>query len=484
MGSKLIVDMQIVEYTKKSAFSLLELSIVLVIVSVIMGFGITAYNSQLNNVETIAIENQLKTIQAALDSFFKINGRYPCPAAGNLTPSSASYGVEATTCSPTSCPSEMICGTNSVRGAIPFKTLGLEAFYIRDSWGTKISYAIDNLFTIANGNCETGGNLTIQDYGNNIVSDKAVYALISHGETKLGGYDAQTGALNACSATAKDAENCDADDIFRVSELMYKDPSAATYYDDIVVWGNNPNYKTCPVGLKECRMWFDSSDRCSMTTSGSNVSEWRSKGKYKYRAKQSSDAIRPNLTTSSASLLNGRQYITFTSGDLLIMDNNTSGDEIIENVENNAYTQVIVYRTAVSSAMIFTFADTTSFSTCCGDRAFIIEDVGLLTHYNWQSAVEYVTGERNYSDNIAHIGVASLNASNVHRLWVDGALVATGTHTYSDNYWDYAVIIGGHQWPGYYAGDIMEILYFDYLLSDDERKILEVHLANKWGVSF
>lgn len=476
--------MKLLKVFKKKAFSLLELAIVLTIVSVIIGFAVSAYQSQVGSVELKNAEDKLNSIKDSLDNFFKINNRYPCPAAANLAATDVNFGVEAASCAPSACPAGMVCGARSARGSVPFKTLGLPNNFGSDSWGTKISYAIDNLFTQANGNCESGGALTIQDYTNNNISTSAVYALISHGVDKAGGFNAETTAQIACNGAYKDGENCDADDIFRSSDLKTKTAAVNDSYDDVMVWSGNPNFKTCPAGLRDCRVWLDSSDRCTVNINTGGVSEWRSKGALRHRAVQGTTSIRPDYITASGNLINGRPHIRFTSGDFMFIDNTFPGDDPISTISDSQYTQVVVIRTTDTQGVINGITDVPSYFAGANDRYFAMASGGgFFRHFNFDGSSEFLTSTTSYNNNLPHIAVASVGSASTHKLWVDGALIGTGTHVQSTFTWKAAIIFGGFQSVGYFEGDLLEYLYFDYVLSNEERRLLETYLSTKWGVN-
>ena len=68
----------------QSGFSLVELTIVLVIVALLSGglmFGLSGQRDQIQNKEA---RQQLETIREALIGYAMANGRLPCPAPANL----------------------------------------------------------------------------------------------------------------------------------------------------------------------------------------------------------------------------------------------------------------------------------------------------------------------------------------------------------------------------------------------------------------
>ncbi len=78
-------------------FSLVEMALVLLIVSLVLGGIITYINAQVVQARISSTNNKQQAIKAALISFVARNGRLPCPAIANLPLGNAAEGVEAPT---------------------------------------------------------------------------------------------------------------------------------------------------------------------------------------------------------------------------------------------------------------------------------------------------------------------------------------------------------------------------------------------------
>jgi prepilin-type N-terminal cleavage/methylation domain-containing protein len=165
----------------KSAFSLLELSIVIMISGIILYSTLEMYDYFLN-VDTYKQTNvKLAKIQTSLQNFFNKYGRLPCPADPTLLVSDANFGKESVNADYTCNSRNYEAGgadatiynrgfantrlyryssnANSavshriIFGAIPFKTLGLQDDMMFDNYGNKFTYlamegyAIDRLKT-------------------------------------------------------------------------------------------------------------------------------------------------------------------------------------------------------------------------------------------------------------------------------------------------------------------------------------------------
>jgi type II secretory pathway pseudopilin PulG len=79
---------------KKSGFSLLELSIILVIVGAVMAMSTTLGVEYIKKSKLKTTKERLVKIEEALDSYRKLNYRFPCPASMVITESTATFGNE------------------------------------------------------------------------------------------------------------------------------------------------------------------------------------------------------------------------------------------------------------------------------------------------------------------------------------------------------------------------------------------------------
>ena len=74
---------------------MLELSIVILIISLIAGSGAVIGRATLDSTQNVSTNSRLNVIETALQAFRLIGNRLPCPADGTLTESSADFGKEA-----------------------------------------------------------------------------------------------------------------------------------------------------------------------------------------------------------------------------------------------------------------------------------------------------------------------------------------------------------------------------------------------------
>ena len=127
-------------------FTLVELSIVLIIVALIVGGMMVSLGAQRDIADANETQKRLNEIRDALIGFTVANGRLPCPASPNTT------GLEKPDTGVGPC-------ANPYDGFVPAITLGItptnENGYAVDSWGNPIRYAVTEAtayaFTTTNG---------------------------------------------------------------------------------------------------------------------------------------------------------------------------------------------------------------------------------------------------------------------------------------------------------------------------------------------
>lgn len=246
------------EGNAKRGFTLIELSVVLIIVGLLAAIGVAASKSIIDTARQSATQNRMDAIERSLFAFWKKNGRMPCPASLVLAASHANYGIEATsssTCTGGAIAANYTSATNlykAVEGGVPVVTLGLPKDYVYDGWGKKIAYAVTPPFAQPmvngrilpkSGTCYTDNGITIKDAAGAVRSDSAVYALISLGKNGHGAYSPSGSRYNAKSTNSDELVNChctnaavdstyDGNYIQRSQNLNTS--TIANYFDDIV----------------------------------------------------------------------------------------------------------------------------------------------------------------------------------------------------------------------------------------------------------
>ncbi len=203
-----------------SGFSLIELTIVLVIIALLSSGLILGLTAQRDVIANQDAQRQLDTAREALLGFAITNGRLPCPAIATLASSDANAGKE---------------NCASAHGVLPWATLGLPE---TDPWGQRLTYYAHGNFTAtvaagatASFTLDTLGNASIKESlsaGADLASALPA-VIVCHGRRGVGGY--QNNGSQIAGAAGEEAENADADTLF-----VAHTPTET--FDDLLTWIN------------------------------------------------------------------------------------------------------------------------------------------------------------------------------------------------------------------------------------------------------
>jgi len=245
----------------KHGFTLVELAVVIVIIGLLVGTGISMSNDIIGTSKKTATENRLDTIEKALSTFFQKNGRLPCPGDETLAETSANFGIEATATNADSCSGGAISANyvsdatyvrKAAEGAVPVVTLGLPKNFMYDGWGYKIAYAVNPVMTTSGyaksyypskrSTCTANTAIRIKDAAGTARSTSAVYVLVSYGRDGHGAYLSNGTRFGANSANADQQTNCHCSSTLvasaYVGDYVQRSPNpisvSANYFDDVV----------------------------------------------------------------------------------------------------------------------------------------------------------------------------------------------------------------------------------------------------------
>ena len=224
--------------TRAAGFTLLEMSVVLVLIGLILSMGLVILTASVQSVQFNTTVAEMDAIENALLNFSAANTRIPCPSDLTLTTASADYGLEAGADSTStigvgtgSCYSAGACpgascmlpkanfsaANGQVEGGVPTRALQLPDSYMYDGWGHRFRYAVDPTATatsalpVQQGAAWCGDPITVNDASGAARSTNAIYALISHGANGHGAYTSNGVALNASSVNPSEQINCHCD---------------------------------------------------------------------------------------------------------------------------------------------------------------------------------------------------------------------------------------------------------------------------------
>jgi len=247
-----------------SAFSLVELAVVIAIIGAIIAGGLmTAVGKR--EIERVRKTNALmREIMKAIDDYADYHGHLPCPADPALRFGDNGFGLQSTANTEAQQESDTVttCDTtpagifaaagNVIIGGLPVYTLNLPPEYAIDAWNKRFTYAVDQDLTYygriyvdptaGRGYGDRGDEsdgIPAQISGNIIVhnasgadltagGEGAAVIIVSHGPNGLGAWGGR-GVSTVGIAAGLEAENTNNDNVFIQSVL------SATF-DDIVVY--------------------------------------------------------------------------------------------------------------------------------------------------------------------------------------------------------------------------------------------------------
>lgn len=215
-------------------YTLIELSMVILIIGLIIGSGIAAFKIYKTEREMALTETAKVRISLAINSFRERYGRYPCPASYTAQRGTPEYGssgdcsdlsVAPGTCAQGICVEQSIAGrtvrlddgTEVIprvrRGAVPYRALNLSEDEFYDQYGGRFSYAVTELLTDEDTFKVDRGGIHIVDSQPTprpLVEPEgsALYFMFSHGPDNVGAYGRNGLIMVECNGPMIDVENC------------------------------------------------------------------------------------------------------------------------------------------------------------------------------------------------------------------------------------------------------------------------------------
>lgn len=226
----------------QTGFTLVELTMVLVIVALLstgLMFGVSAQRTVAESAEA---QRQLENIRETLLGYAMSNGRLPCPAkpdtsselGGNEELACTTPGCPLPSGAPLGIPPDKVCALEF--GVLPWKTLGIAEI---DPWGNRFTYFVGNEFSkpfvweeVKNGirarfAMETKGRANIEDGANHVSAGEIPAVIVSHGSRAAGAYQPTGNQLPG--VTGDELENANA-------TLTFISRTPSDTFDDFVTW--------------------------------------------------------------------------------------------------------------------------------------------------------------------------------------------------------------------------------------------------------
>jgi len=210
---------------KKTAFSLIEMSVVLVILAILVIGGLSVSATKIRNAKIKLTQQRIDAIYQAIGRYALRFGSLPCPASLALSKQDSDYGKEnrvVSACQITGgyvSANQLQIGNNYlIFGMVPIKALNLPKEAAEDGFGNKLIYIIPHSMAQKDAYLTGAGSF---DYGpathyqfakilempsQNLIEDVAL-VIISHGENRNGAFEANSTSRNPISSDAYEQAN-------------------------------------------------------------------------------------------------------------------------------------------------------------------------------------------------------------------------------------------------------------------------------------
>lgn len=231
---------------KKQGFSLIELSIVLIIIAVVIGLISFSIQARIDSARLYTTKERMQLIANAIDAYYAQYGVLPCgaPSVSREDPNygyskNIDYEVEQSN----------LCAGDYGRD-VPFKVLGLDASTIADGWGNRFAYFWTGNYARINyvDDDEIADGTTnfprLTNFGGGDAQDMA-YVLLSFGANGYGGIDDKTNTRNPDGPNMRDFESANSQ--AAKDSPAAPEPTVSMYYnsgveyDDIMFYRLKPN---------------------------------------------------------------------------------------------------------------------------------------------------------------------------------------------------------------------------------------------------
>lgn len=230
-------------HRRHSGFSLIELSITMIIAGLFLAGLLKIYNLESERARLATTKERLLELRTAINVYAAAHGRLPCPASPSgksargenpcidgkppqgvavFTPVGKEKGIDMTVWT----------------GAVPAAELDIPFAETLDGWHNRFTYAVTLGLTqqdsMMKSPAPAGGLGIANEHGENTLDEDGAgrYVVLSHGRSAKGAWTAH-GVRIPCDRRALDAENCDGDNIFvAAGQSLGRD---GAFYDDFLV---------------------------------------------------------------------------------------------------------------------------------------------------------------------------------------------------------------------------------------------------------
>ncbi len=272
----------------EDGLTLIDIAVIMIIIGILLYPFLQSRRLSLESAKQASTQGAIGQISEAIEAYYFENGYYPCPARPTLGPNDppdanniefgdenrlppvapATVGLCITDAGNVDIPNP---GDTVYYGAVPFKALKLTLEQSLDAWNNKITYAVTATQTdpatftpngaitlikefevISNANgekCEAKDDDAVSLAPSPRTYSDLHLVLFSKGENALGGYTLDGISTGACPSgvnAARDSENCDNDDTFRLPTCIINPNPGANFYDDVFSLSATSDWNTLP----------------------------------------------------------------------------------------------------------------------------------------------------------------------------------------------------------------------------------------------
>lgn len=244
-----------------AGFSLLEISVVLIIISTIIGAGISYLGVSVEKAQRDTTTQRMQAIQKALLDYRRAFDRIPCPSDITLAITNTAFGRGNLTspCDAGSTDPNFTggMGPDVWTGGVPVRTLKLPDEYAFDGWGRRFTYTVDQNVTGGYRFSDYAvsapvGSVSIIDTTGVTITSTALYAIVSHGPNGHGAYTRYgSSRIGVLSSNTYEHNNCgcNAAAIYTSYTSIAQGPyytntsDSRDTFDDIIVYGTRASLR-------------------------------------------------------------------------------------------------------------------------------------------------------------------------------------------------------------------------------------------------
>lgn len=213
----------------RAGLSLIELSVVLVIMSIVAAMGLELTANFMDRTAYKVTQQRLEAIDKAIVAFRKVNNRLPCPGYQGLNTAAACFGKEyngslgAGTCNNNAgaCSANNFAAGTIAFGDVPVRDLGLPLSTMLDGYGNRFIYVVNrnqvynsgyhptvNFSTVADAIAVRSGKLDSTCGGGSLCQDRgmASFFVFSVGPDKRMGRTPAGNIFRGCQYGADPAD--------------------------------------------------------------------------------------------------------------------------------------------------------------------------------------------------------------------------------------------------------------------------------------